>query len=83
MDTHLSTALQLAQLLKAARKRRRFTQAAVAARIGLSQNRLSYLELHPEEISVKQLMAWCATVGLELRIADRDDAAKAQSEAEW
>ena len=83
MDTHLSTALQLAQLLKAARKRRRFTQAAVAARIGLSQNRLSYLELHPDEISVKQLMAWCATVGLELRIADRDDAAKAQPEAEW
>lgn len=55
----LATAPQLGQLLKVARKRRKLTQAAVASRIGLSQNRLSYLELHPDEISVKQLLARC------------------------
>jgi HTH-type transcriptional regulator/antitoxin HipB len=79
----LTTAPQLAQLLRSARKRRQFTQAFVASRIGLSQNRVSYLELHPDEISVKQLIAWCATVGLELRVSDRDLATQASSEAEW
>jgi HTH-type transcriptional regulator/antitoxin HipB len=82
--THpLATAPQLGQLLKAARKRRNFTQAAVASRIGLSQNRLSYLELHPDEISVKQLLAWCAIVGLELWIGDRDLGVATAREADW
>ncbi|HUG25339.1 helix-turn-helix domain-containing protein [Piscinibacter sp.] len=84
IKTHpLATAPQLAQLLKAARKRRKLTQATVASRIGLSQNRLSYLELHPDEISVKQLLAWCATVGLELRMGDRDLGVAAAPEADW
>ncbi|NRO98289.1 helix-turn-helix domain-containing protein [Paraburkholderia sp. NMBU_R16] len=67
----LVTALQLGQLLKAARKRRKLTQAAVAARLGLSQNRVSYLEQHPDDISFKQLLSWCAAVGLELRLGER------------
>lgn len=67
----LITAMQLGQLLKSARKRRKLTQTAVAARLGLSQNRVSYLELHPDELSLKQLLAWCAVVGLELRLGER------------
>ena len=55
----------------------------MASRVGLSQNRLSYLELHPDEISVKQLLAWAATVGLELRLGDRDLSVTASLEAEW
>ena len=69
----LVTALQLGQLLKAARKRRKLTQSAVAARLGLSQNRVSHLELHPEELSFKQLLGWCAIVGLELQLGERGD----------
>lgn len=68
----LVTALQLGQLLKAARKRRKLTQAEVAGRLGLSQNRVSYLEQHPDELSFKQLLGWCTTVGLELRLAERE-----------
>ena len=60
----LITALQLGQLLKAARKHRKLTQATVAARLDLSQNRVSHLESHPEELSFKQLLAWCAVFGL-------------------
>lgn len=78
----LVTALQLAQLLRAARKRRGLTQAAVGARLGLSQNRVSYLEQHPEDMSFKQLLNWCAVVGLELRLGERTDAA-ATDAAEW
>jgi HTH-type transcriptional regulator / antitoxin HipB len=68
----LVTALQLGQLLKAARKRRKLTQAEVAGRLGLSQNRVSYLEQHPEELSFKQLLGWCAAIGLELQLGERE-----------
>jgi HTH-type transcriptional regulator / antitoxin HipB len=82
MSQPLVTALQLGQLLKAARKRRKLTQAAVAARLGLSQNRVSYLEQHPEDLSFRQLLGWCAAVGLELRLGERDSLGAAQ-ETEW
>lgn len=75
----LMTALQLGQLFKAARKHRKLTQAAVAARLGLSHNRVSHLESHPEEFSFKQLLAWCAIVGLELKMGVRNDATQPAS----
>lgn len=68
----LVTALQLGQLLKDARKERKLTQSNVAARLSLSQNRISYLEQHPDELSFRQLLAWCAVVGLELRLGERN-----------
>jgi HTH-type transcriptional regulator/antitoxin HipB len=67
----LLTATQLGQLLRAARKQRGLTQAEVGARLGLSQNRVSHLEGHADELSVKQLLTWCAVVGLELSVAQR------------
>jgi HTH-type transcriptional regulator/antitoxin HipB len=67
----LLTATQLGQLLRTARKRRGLTQAQVGARLGLSQNRVSHLESHADELSVKQLLSWCAVVGLELGLAER------------
>ena len=78
----LVTALQLGQLLRSARKRRQLTQAQVAARLGLSQNRVSHLELHPEEFSLKQLLGWCSVVGLELRLGERDGA-EVSAPVEW
>ncbi len=78
----LITALQLGQLLKSARKHRKLTQAQVATRLGLSQNRVSYLEQHPDELSFKQLLGWCAAVGLELRLGQRDSAVPAEP-VEW
>jgi len=78
----LLTALQLGQLLKVARRRRKLTQVAVASRLGLSQNRVSYLEQHPDELSFKQLLGWSAVVGLELRLGERETP-ESTSKAEW
>lgn len=78
----LVTAIQLGQLLKAARKHRELTQAQLAARLGLSQNRISHLEQHPDELSFKQLLGWCAALGLELRLGVRGDNESAPK-AEW
>jgi HTH-type transcriptional regulator/antitoxin HipB len=69
----LVTALQLGALLKSARKQSKLTQTNVAVRLGLSQNRISYLEQHPDELSFKQLLTWCAVVGLELQLGERVD----------
>ncbi|MES2325107.1 MAG: helix-turn-helix domain-containing protein [Pseudomonadota bacterium] len=78
----LVTAAQLGQLLVSTRKRQKLTQTAVANRVGLSQNRISYLEKHPDEISVKQLLSWCSALELEPRLGERDTSAISSS-AEW
>lgn len=79
----LLTAIQLGQLLRTARKQRGLTQAEVGARLSLSQNRVSHLEGHADEISVKQLLTWCAVVGLELTMTPRQipQAMRAESNA--
>lgn len=83
LDSHLLlTASQLGQLLISTRKRHKLTQAAVANRVGLSQNRISYLENHADEISVRQLLSWCAVLDLELRLGERDTSA-ASTSAQW
>jgi len=85
----LLTATQLGQLLRAARKQRGLTQAEVGARLGLSQNRVSHLEGHADELSAKQLLTWCAVVGLELSLGERQAAGSptsppaADTPAEW
>lgn len=82
-DYHtLATASHLGQLLKTTRKRHKITQAALAGYVGISQNRLSHLENNPEQISVKQLLSWCAALDLQLKLGERDTSA-ASSAVEW
>jgi len=80
----LVTAGQLGSMLQAARKAQGLTQSALAARIGLSQSRVSHLELHAHELSVEQLLAWCAVLGLELAVGNRDSAGVSSAPtADW
>jgi HTH-type transcriptional regulator/antitoxin HipB len=80
----LVTAVQLGSVLQAARKAQGLTQSELAGRIGLSQSRVSYLELNAQELSVEQLMAWCAALGLELAVGTRaNHAAPSTVQADW
>lgn len=72
----LLTAMQLGRLLQTARKARKLSQAQVGASLGLSQKRVSALELDAGSISVDQLLRWCAAVGLSLEIGAREEEAK-------
>ena len=72
----LVTAGQLGAMLQAARTAQGLTQSELASRIGLSQSRVSYLELHAQDLSVEQLLAWCAVLGLELSVGARGSAAQ-------
>ena len=78
----LLTSQQLGQLLRSARKQSAMTQNQVAARLGLSQNRVSHLENHADELSVKQLLTWCAVLGLELQLTQRPHGPAADSSAD-
>lgn len=79
----LQTAPQLGQTLLAARKARGMSQAALASRLGLSQPRVSFLEQNAGDLSVEQLLAWCAILGLELSIGSRTDESAQRTSAGW
>jgi HTH-type transcriptional regulator/antitoxin HipB len=74
---------QLGQTLLAARKARGMSQAALASRLGLSQPRVSFLEQNAGDLSVDQLLAWCAILGLELSIGSRIDESAQRTPAGW
>ncbi len=81
-DSHpILTAASLGRILQSARKSRGLSQAQLAARVGLSQARLSALEREPGTLSVDQLLALCSSLGLELGIAPRD--ASAPPATDW
>lgn len=80
----LLTAAQLGSVLQATRKAQGLTQSALAGRIGLSQSRVSHLELNAHELSVEQLLAWCGALGLELTIGARGrPAASSGAQTDW
>jgi len=54
----------------------------LAAKLPLSQNRLSEIESSPGNLTVERLLALCALVGLEVVIQDRTTD-QADTKAEW
>ena len=73
---------QLGQILRSARRARQLSQGEAAARIGLSQSRLSAMELDPKSIMVDQLLALMTLYGLEL-IVQSKGAGISTTPAEW
>jgi len=68
----LVMASQLGVVLHGARKSLKLTQAELGKRLGLSQRRLSELERAPGTLSVDQLLALCAQLGLQLNVQLRE-----------
>lgn len=80
----LITPTHLGSVLQASRKAQGITQSALAGRLSLSQSRVSHLELHPQELSVEQLLSWAAALGLELTIGSRGDPASSSTpQTDW
>nr|WKF61051.1 Antitoxin HipB [Paraburkholderia busanensis] len=75
---------QIAQLLAATRRQAGLTQAEAAARVGLSQSRLSTLETDASALTLEQLLILCGIYGLQLQLSDKSwPAMAAQSRIEW
>jgi len=67
----LTTADQLGQILRSARRERGLSQAQAGLRLGLSQSRLSELEQDAATVTVAQLLAMASLYGLQLEVATR------------
>nr|WP_314624026.1 helix-turn-helix transcriptional regulator [uncultured Noviherbaspirillum sp.] len=73
MKTTITTSGQLGPLLKQLRMEKGWSQAALGAKIGLSQERISRIESRPESLTVNHLltllMALDAALAVEPRIS--------------
>lgn len=67
----VTTAAEVATILASRRKQLKLSQAQVAARVGLSQNRLSVLEADATSLNARRLLALLDVLGLELAIDER------------
>jgi HTH-type transcriptional regulator/antitoxin HipB len=67
----IATPDQMAQLLAASRRQAGLTQAEAAARVGISQSRISALETDADALTLTQLLALCGIYGLQLQLRDK------------
>ena len=74
---------QLGQVLQGARKIAGLTQAEAAARLAISQSRVSHMELNPETISVAQLLALLGAYEMDLVIEPRAVRDEVLEKLEW
>ena len=73
---------QLGQILAGRRKASKRSQRAVAAKLAISQNRLSEIESNPGTIAVDRLLELANILGLELVIQDKPPTSRS-SKTEW
>jgi HTH-type transcriptional regulator/antitoxin HipB len=72
MDYVLQTPQQLSSHLRALRKARGLSQAALGSALGVGQTRVARIEGAPTSISVAQLMALLAALNVRLVLRDTE-----------
>jgi HTH-type transcriptional regulator/antitoxin HipB len=80
MQQRISTSNQTGQVFAARRKALKLSQKVVAARLGISQNRLSILEADPSRLTLDRLISLASILGLELVLQDKGSS---PSQGEW
>ncbi|MGF6811093.1 HTH-type transcriptional regulator/antitoxin HipB [Paraburkholderia sp. Clong3] len=80
----IATSDQLAQLLAASRRQAGLTQTEAAARVGVSQSRISALETDASGLTLTQLLALCGAYGLQLQLRDKNQpSSEPAANVEW
>ena len=82
MKQILTHGTQLGQILVTRRRASKLSQRELAAKLGISQNRLSEIEANPGTLTVARLLELANLLGLELVIQDRPST-PASSGSEW
>ena len=82
MKQILTHGAQLGQILATRRRASRLSQSALAAKLAISQNRLSEIEANPGTLTVDRLLELANLLGLELVIQDRPPT-QPSSRTEW
>lgn len=78
----LTHSAQLGQILATRRRAAKLSQRALAAKLAISQNRLSEIEADPGTLTVERLLELSNLLGLELAIQDRSSTHRS-SKTEW
>lgn len=71
MSTAVRTSGQLGPILKKLRKEKGWSQQALGDRVGLSQERISVIENHPEKVSLDSLLTVLMALDVEMQIAPK------------
>lgn len=71
MVNKIRTSGQLSPILKQLRKAKGWSQIELGKRIGLSQERISAIENHPEKTSIDQLLTVLMALEAELQVGPR------------
>ena len=79
----ISSPLQIGKILSSRRKALGVSQAAMAAKLGISQQRVSDLETQPGELTVARLAIWLSILDLEMYIDKRPDMIRDAAKVEW
>jgi HTH-type transcriptional regulator/antitoxin HipB len=69
----ITTPAQVAEILRGRRKSRKLPQAEVAAKLGISQGRLSVLESDPAGLTLERFLVLARLLGLEVVVQDRSE----------
>jgi HTH-type transcriptional regulator/antitoxin HipB len=85
MKQILSLSRQLGPLIQSARKSAGLTQTELARRLGISQSRISAMELDPGTINVDQLLALLAALDHEVIVQPKNNPGneRGPSTSEW
>ena len=81
MRQFITTPGQVGEILRGRRKTRRVSQHELAAKLGISQGRLSVLEGDAAGLTLDRLILLANLLGLELVLQDK--ARDPKSKAEW
>jgi HTH-type transcriptional regulator/antitoxin HipB len=73
MKQLLSVIDQASPILQAARKSTRLSQTELAHQLGVSQSRISSMELDPGSINLSQLLTMCVALNLELWVQSKEN----------
>lgn len=80
-DFHIATPGQLKTALRVLRRNQRLNQSELGRKVGLSQERISAIENHPERVTTDQLLTLLMALGVELVIKPRS--AQANPSGSW
>ena len=79
MQTPIRTSGELGPLLKRLRRGKKWSQTDLGRRIGLSQERISAIENHPENVTMDNLFTIMMALEVHFNVVEQEPAASAVS----
>lgn len=83
MSTAVRTSGQLSPILKKLRRDKGWSQQALGEKVGLSQERISVIENHPEKVSLDSLLTVLMALDVEMQIAPRSTGIRVLPKESW